>query len=65
MDTLKAEAIARIKCDIGVENVLVRPISHKGWAVVGVIDSFHAEQLYTAKTEQECYDLIRQAREEN
>lgn len=57
----RAEAIARIQCDIGVNNVHVRPVSFKGWAILHQTDEYHAETLFSAKTKEECDEIIREA----
>ena len=61
MDSYKIEAIARIQCDIGIDNVIIRPISFKGWAIVHPISNCQAEIIYEAKTEDECRALLAEA----
>jgi len=55
----RAEAIKRIK-ELGVNNVHIRPIGLKGWAILHQVDMFHAEVLFKADTEDECRDLIKE-----
>lgn len=64
MNAIKAEAIARIQCEFGINGVCVRPV-YRGWAVLHV-DSLNscAETIYEAKTKEECDEIIRLAREE-
>lgn len=64
MDSITAEAVARIQCDIGVNNVHVRPISFKGWAILHQLDMYHAETIFSAKTKEECEEVIRLALKE-
>ena len=60
----KAEAIAKIQCDFGVNNVHVRPVSFKGWAILHQTDMYHAETIYSAETKEECDEIIRLAAQE-
>ena len=64
MNSTKAEAIARIQCDIGVNNVHVRPVSFKGWAILHQVDMYHAETIFSAKTKEECDEVVRLAAKE-
>ena len=57
----KAEAIARIQCDFGVNGVLVRPLGFKGWGILHQTDMYHAETIYSAATKEECDEVIREA----
>lgn len=64
MDSIKAEAIARIRNDFGVNGVHVRPISFQGWAILHQKDQYHAETIFSAETKEECDEIIRLAAKE-
>ena len=58
----KAEAIARIQCDFGVNGVHVRPLGFgRGWGILHQLDMYHAETIYSASTKEECEEVIREA----
>lgn len=63
MDSTKAEAIARITCDIGMEHVFVRPITHRGWGIFHLVGINSVEIVYSADTKEECYELLRLCKE--
>ena len=65
MTMVEAEAIARIQKDFGVNNVHVRPVSFKGWAILHQTDMYHAEIIFSAKTKEECDEIIRLAAKED
>lgn len=57
MTMRNAEAIARIECNVGIENAVIRHIAYKNWAIVDITTN---EILYTADTEDECKALLEE-----
>ena len=55
------EDVVKRIAELGVNNVHIRPASFRGWAILHQLDMYTAETLFTAPTEEECRELIRQA----
>lgn len=53
-NSVQLEAIAKIKCDIGVENVIIRRIAYKGWAILQPLDNLQFKEIYTSHDREEC-----------
>lgn len=64
MNMTKAEAIAKIQCDYGVNGVCIRPVSFHGWAILHQKDQYHAETVFSAETKEECQEVLRMAAQE-
>ena len=59
MDMRTAELVAKIKDDIGVEKVILRPVGVGEWAILQPIDFNRAETIYRSKTKEECENLLK------
>lgn len=57
MDMYTAELVAKIKDDIGVEKVVLRPVAGE-WAILHPIDYNRAETLYRS-TKEECESILK------
>lgn len=57
LSAVEAEAVARIKCDIGIENVVIRPYNKK-WVIARPLENLQFEIIYSALTQDECVKLF-------
>lgn len=60
MTARMAEIIAKIENDIGVDKVLIRPVSGD-WAIIHPVTSYSAETLYRG-TKEECEEILSRCR---
>ena len=65
MTSAIAEVVARIQCEIGINNVHVRPIGLKKWGITYQLDMYHAETLFSAETQEECERVLALAVKKN
>jgi hypothetical protein len=59
MGMREVEAIAKMQCDIGVNNVVIKPVSFKSFAIVDQNNHI----VYEARRKNECEIILAKAKE--